>query len=69
MALARPRCVGGDTSYAGLVNHDGQLWITYYSSDDAVFPGGSRDKTSIDLTSVRVDSLQADQPVSKAANR
>ena len=25
---------GGDTSYPGLVMHDGQLWISYYSSHD-----------------------------------
>ena len=25
---------GGDTSYAGMVWHDDQLWLSYYSSDD-----------------------------------
>ena len=25
---------GGDTSYAGMVWHDGLLWLSYYSSDD-----------------------------------
>lgn len=58
---------GGDTSYAGLLSHDGLLWISYYSSDDAVSPGGSPDKTSIYLTSVRLDSLLAGHPVSDDA--
>ena len=25
---------GGDTSYAGLVFHDGMLWVSYYSSHE-----------------------------------
>ena len=25
---------GGDTSYAGMVWHDGMLWISYYSSHE-----------------------------------
>jgi hypothetical protein len=25
---------GGDTSYAGLVWHDGVLWVSYYSSHE-----------------------------------
>lgn len=37
---------GGDTSYAGLVDHDGLLWISYYSSHEG--------KTSIYLAKVRV---------------
>ncbi len=37
---------GGDTSYAGLVWHDGLLWISYYSSHEG--------KTSIYLAKVRV---------------
>ncbi len=36
---------GGDTSYAGLVWHDGLLWISYYSSHEA--------KTSIYLAKVK----------------
>ena len=31
-ALALPS--GGDTSYAGLVHHDGLLWVSYYSSHE-----------------------------------
>ena len=38
---------GGDTSYAGLVWHDEQLWISYYSSHE--------DKTSIYLARVRFE--------------
>ena len=38
---------GGDTSYAGLVWHDGLLWISYYSSHEG--------KTSIYLAKVRFD--------------
>lgn len=37
---------GGDTSYAGLVWHDGLLWISYYSSHEG--------KTAIYLAKVRV---------------
>ena len=37
---------GGDTSYAGLVWHDGMLWISYYSSHEG--------KTSIYLAKVKV---------------
>ena len=36
---------GGDTSYAGLVWHDGLLWISYYASHEG--------KTSIYLAQVR----------------
>ena len=36
---------GGDTSYAGMVWHDGLLWLSYYSSHDG--------KTSIYLARVR----------------
>ncbi len=39
---------GGDTSYAGLVWHDGLLWISYYSSHEG--------KTSIYLAKVRFAS-------------
>lgn len=35
---------GGDTSYPGLVFHDGELWVSYYSSHEA--------KTSIYLAKV-----------------
>ncbi len=37
---------GGDTSYAGLVWHDDQLWVSYYSSHEG--------KTSIYLAKVRI---------------
>ena len=37
---------GGDTSYAGMVWHDGLLWIAYYSSHE--------EKTSIYLAKVKV---------------
>ncbi|HMP58434.1 MAG TPA: hypothetical protein PKD86_03680 [Gemmatales bacterium] len=37
---------GGDTSYAGLVWHDGRLWVSYYSSHEG--------KTSIYLAQVAV---------------
>ena len=43
-ALALPS--GGDTSYAGLVPHDGLLWVSYYSSHE--------EKTSIYLAKVKV---------------
>jgi len=38
---------GGDTSYAGLVWHDEQLWVSYYSSHEG--------KTSIYLARVRFE--------------
>lgn len=38
---------GGDTSYAGLVWHEGLLWISYYSSHEG--------KTSIYLARVRIE--------------
>ncbi len=38
---------GGDTSYPGLVWHDGQLWVSYYSSHEG--------KTSIYLATVRLE--------------
>lgn len=37
---------GGDTSYAGMVCHEDQLWISYYSSHEG--------KTSIYLAKIRV---------------
>ena len=37
---------GGDTSYPGLVLHDGQLWVSYYSSHE--------EKTSIYLAKVKL---------------
>jgi hypothetical protein len=37
---------GGDTSYAGLVRHDGLLWISYYSSHEG--------KTAIYLAKVKI---------------
>jgi len=41
---------GGDTSYAGLVYHDGLLWVSYYSSHEG--------KSSIYLARVQVKSDQ-----------
>jgi hypothetical protein len=38
---------GGDTSYPGLVWHDGVLWVSYYSSHE--------EKTSIYLAKVKVE--------------
>ena len=43
-ALALPS--GGDTSYAGLVLHDGKVWVSYYSSHEG--------KTSIYLAKVAI---------------
>lgn len=40
---------GGDTSYAGLVVHEGLLWISYYSSHEG--------KTSIYLAKVQIPGL------------
>jgi hypothetical protein len=37
---------GGDTSYPGLVLHDGLLWVSYYSSHE--------ERTSIYLAKVRI---------------
>jgi hypothetical protein len=37
---------GGDTSYAGLAYHEGQVWVSYYSSHEG--------KTSIYLAKVGV---------------
>jgi hypothetical protein len=40
---------GGDTSYAGLVEHDGRLWVSYYSSHEG--------RTSIYLARVPVPAV------------
>lgn len=40
---------GGDTSYAGLVWHEGLLWVSYYSSHEG--------KTSVYLAKVRFETL------------
>jgi hypothetical protein len=42
---------GGDTSYAGLVVHDGKLWVSYYSSHEK--------KSSIYATSLPLEKLKA----------
>lgn len=47
---------GGDTSYAGLVFHDGLLWVSYYSSHEG--------RTGIYLAKVRFP-----QPVKETKNR
>jgi hypothetical protein len=44
---------GGDTSYAGLVEYQDQLWVSYYSSHEG--------KTSIYLAKVPVEHLVRDQ--------
>jgi hypothetical protein len=44
---------GGDTSYPGLVVHDGALWVSYYSSHEA--------KTSIYLAKVALPAKAAAQ--------
>lgn len=44
-SLALPS--GGDTSYAGLVAHEGLVWVSYYSSHE--------EKTAIYLAKVRID--------------
>jgi hypothetical protein len=43
---ARKLPSGGDTSYAGMVMHDGLLWVSYYS--------GHEGKTAIYLAKVRI---------------
>jgi hypothetical protein len=43
---------GGDTSYAGLVLHDGLLWVSYYSSHEG--------KTNIYLAKVRLPASVCD---------
>ena len=43
---------GGDTSYAGLVPHDGLLWVSYYSSHEG--------KTAIYLAKVRLPATARD---------
>jgi hypothetical protein len=44
---------GGDTSYAGLVLHDGLLWISYYSSHEG--------QTSIYLARVKIPAIARPQ--------
>jgi hypothetical protein len=41
---------GGDTSYAGMVLHDGLLWVSYYSSHEG--------KTSVYLARVKYDGTK-----------
>lgn len=40
---------GGDTSYAGMVWHEGSLWVSYYASHQG--------KTAIYLARVKVNEL------------
>ncbi|PQO43199.1 sialidase family protein [Blastopirellula marina] len=42
---------GGDTSYPGLVFHDGKLWVSYYSSHEG--------KTNIYLAQVKLPSAKS----------
>jgi hypothetical protein len=48
---------GGDTSYPGLVWHDGLLWVSYYSSHEG--------KTSIYLAKVAIPFDDADSPAAE----
>ena len=41
---------GGDTSYAGMVWHDGLLWISYYSSHEG--------KTAVYLAKIRFENVK-----------
>ena len=52
---------GGDTSYAGLVPHDGLLWVSYYSSHEG--------KTSIYLAKVRIPTAGAGRPAAASGAR
>jgi hypothetical protein len=45
---------GGDTSYAGLVLHEGLLWVSYYSSHEG--------RTSIYLAKVQIPAPVRDIP-------
>jgi hypothetical protein len=58
-ALALPS--GGDTSYAGLVLHDGLVWVSYYSSHEG--------KTSIYLAQVAVGDSPAVSDVRPIGSR
>ena len=49
---------GGDTSYAGLVAHEGLLWVSYYSSHEG--------KTSIYLARVRLPGMDAKAAASRS---
>jgi hypothetical protein len=42
---------GGDTSYPGMVWHDGRLWVSYYASHEG--------KSSIYLAEVEVTDLES----------
>ncbi len=44
---------GGDTSYAGMVLHEGILWVSYYSSHEG--------KTSIYLAKVKIPDIKTAQ--------
>ncbi len=52
---------GGDCSYAGMVWHDGLLWISYYSSHET--------KTSIYLAKVKFDNNQGNTNDSPSVSR
>ncbi len=52
---------GGDTSYAGLVLHDGLLWVSYYSSHEG--------KTSIYLAKVELPAARRSVPIDADAAR
>lgn len=56
-ALALPS--GGDTSYAGMVLHDGLLWLSYYSSHEG--------KTNIYMAKVQIPNIVATRKPHPAA--
>ncbi|MFG0265397.1 MAG: exo-alpha-sialidase [Rhodopirellula sp. JB055] len=47
---------GGDTSYAGMVFHDGLLWVSYYSQHESLDPEVETDfTTAIYMAQVKLD--------------
>lgn len=48
----------GDTSYPGLVYHDGELWVSYYSSRDGKTPDSASPNTSIYLARLQLPAKQ-----------
>ena len=52
---------GGDTSYAGLVFHDGLLWVSYYSSHEQ--------KTSIYLAKVKIPALRTGRLINRGLSQ
>jgi hypothetical protein len=52
---------GGDTSYAGLVLHDGLLWVSYYSSHEG--------KASIYLARVKIETYTGNPAAGTGSSR